>query len=85
MLNDVKMGAKALGAALSVTKAAKERILEKAYNPRYGARPIRREIQRTIEDPLSEIILGAEDISGAKITVDTFKGEVRVQLVQNIE
>ena len=74
-----------LGASISVTKAAKERILEKSYNPRYGARPIRREIQKSIEDPLSEIILGAEDISGAKITVDTFKGEVRVKLVQNID
>ena len=85
MLKDVKSGVAALGASLTVAKAAKEKILEKAYNPRYGARPIRREIQRVIEDPLSEIILGAEDISGAKITVDTYKGEVRVQLVQNIE
>ena len=85
MLTDVTNEVKALGASLSVTKAAKEKILEKSYNTRYGARPIRREIQKSIEDPLSEIILGAEDISGAKITVDTFKDEVRVKLIQNIE
>ncbi len=85
MLFDVKNEVKALGASLTVTKAAKERILEKAYNPRYGARPIRREIQKSIEDPLSEIILSADDISGSKITVDTFKGEVRVQLVKDIK
>ncbi|MBR3934718.1 MAG: ATP-dependent Clp protease ATP-binding subunit [Clostridia bacterium] len=85
MLSQVTDDVKALGASITVSKAAKERILEKSYNPRYGARPIRREIQKSVEDPLSEIILGAEDISGAKITVDTFRGEVRVQLVQNIE
>ena len=84
MLSDVKNEIDALGAEIEVTKAAKEVILENSYNPRYGARPIRREIQRKIEDPLSEIILGAEDISGAKITVDTYKDDVRVKLVNNM-
>ena len=82
MMSDTLASVKALGAEITVTKAAKELILEKSYNPRYGARPIRREIQRAIEDPLSEIILTADDISGAKITVDTAKGDVRVRLVQ---
>ena len=84
MLTDVKNEITALGAEIEVTKAAKEVILKNSYNPRYGARPIRREIQRKIEDPLSEIILGAEDISGAKITVDSTDGDVRVKLIQNI-
>ncbi|MBQ4630530.1 MAG: ATP-dependent Clp protease ATP-binding subunit [Clostridia bacterium] len=84
MTADIVASVKALGAQISITKAAKEKILEKSYNPRYGARPIRREIQRSIEDPLSEIILAADDISGAKITVDTYRDEVRVRLVQNI-
>ena len=82
MMADTLASIKALGAEITVSKAAKELILEKAYNPRYGARPIRREIQCSLEDPLSEIILTADDISGAKITVDTNKGEVRVRLVQ---
>ena len=84
MLSDVKNGVKALGAEIEISKEAKERILEKSYNPRYGARPIRREIQRVVEDPLSEIILGAEDISGAKITVDIQDGEIKLQLLQGI-
>ncbi|MBQ6894644.1 MAG: ATP-dependent Clp protease ATP-binding subunit [Clostridia bacterium] len=84
MLSDVKNEVKALGASFEISKKAKELILENAYNPRYGARPIRREIQKVIEDPLSEIILAAEDISGAKIKVDALKGEIKVQLVQNI-
>ena len=85
MLTDVKNEVKSLGASFEISKKAKEIILEKAYNPRYGARPIRREIQKSIEDPLSEIILAAEDISGAKITVDSLKDAIKVQLVQNIE
>lgn len=85
MLTSVKNEVKALGASFEISKKAKESILERAYNPRYGARPIRREIQKAIEDPLSEIILAAEDISGAKITVDEQKNEIKVQLVQKIE
>ena len=85
MLSDVKNEIDALGAEIEVTKAAKEVILENSYNPRYGARPIRREIQRKIEDPLSEIILGAEDISGARIKVDACENDIMVNLVQNIK
>ncbi|MBO7288758.1 MAG: ATP-dependent Clp protease ATP-binding subunit, partial [Clostridia bacterium] len=84
MLENVKNEIKALGASFEISKKAKEKILEKSYNPRYGARPIRREIQKSIEDPLSEIILAAEDISGGKISVDTLKGEIKVQLVTSI-
>lgn len=84
MLSETQANVRALGASLTITKAAKEAIIDKSYTPRYGARPIRREIQRVIEDPLSEIILAADDISGAKITVDTFHGDVRVRLVQDI-
>ena len=84
MLENVKNEIKALGASFEISKKAKEKILEKSYNPRYGARPIRREIQKSIEDPLSEIILAAEDISGGKIRVDTLKGEIKVQLVTSI-
>ncbi len=84
MMKDIVSEIKAHGAGIEVSNAAKERILEKSYNPRYGARPIRREIQRVIEDPLSEIILAADDISGARISVDAENGEVTVRLIQNI-
>ena len=80
MLSETEANVKALGARLSVSKAAKELIIDKSYTPRYGARPIRREIQRSIEDPLSEIILAADDISGAEITVDKVDGEISVSV-----
>ena len=80
MMKDVYANVSALGAELEVTDSAKERILEKAYNPRFGARPIRREIQKSIEDPLSEIILSYENISGETILVDTDGDEIKVSI-----
>ncbi|MBR5507321.1 MAG: ATP-dependent Clp protease ATP-binding subunit [Clostridia bacterium] len=80
MMKDVYANVSALGAELEVTDSAKEIILEKAYNPRFGARPIRREIQKSIEDPLSEIILSYENISGETILVDSDGEEITVTL-----
>lgn len=80
MMKDVYANVSALGAELEVTDSAKEIILEKAYNPRFGARPIRREIQKSIEDPLSEIILSYENISGETILVDADGDEIKVSI-----
>ncbi|MBE7050574.1 MAG: ATP-dependent Clp protease ATP-binding subunit [Ruminococcaceae bacterium] len=80
MMKDVYANVSALGAKLELTDSAKEKILEKSYNPRFGARPIRREIQKSIEDPLSEIILSYENISGETILVDTDGEEIKVTL-----
>ena len=84
MLSDTLASVRALGAELDVTLEAKQKILDNSYNPRYGARPIRREIQKSIEDPLSEIILAADNISGAKIVADVCDGEIRVSLIKSI-
>jgi ATP-dependent Clp protease ATP-binding subunit ClpC len=45
------------GLALILTDEAKEYIIDKGYNPDYGARPLRRAIENMIEDPMSEEIL----------------------------
>ncbi len=84
MMKDIISEIKAHGAVIEISDEAKEKILENSYNPRYGARPIRREIQKSIEDPISEIILASDDISGAKVLVGTENGEVCVKLFQNI-
>jgi len=85
MLSDVRKEVEALGAQINVSVAAMETILDKAYNPRYGARPIRREIQRSIQDPLSDIILSADDIGGSVIDVDSSDEKITVKLVKNID
>ncbi len=56
---------------LELTVAAKEYIAERGYEPKLGARPLKRTIQRHLEDPLSEEILSGKFGDGGKILVDT--------------
>jgi ATP-dependent Clp protease ATP-binding subunit ClpC len=48
------------GLKLELTPATKEFLIEKGYNPEFGARPLRRAIEHYIEDPLSEAMLGGK-------------------------
>ncbi|MCL2594644.1 MAG: ATP-dependent Clp protease ATP-binding subunit [Promicromonosporaceae bacterium] len=57
--------------ALELTAAAREMLAEKGYDPVLGARPLKRVIQREIEDALSEKILYHEVKAGEKIVIDT--------------
>ena len=56
--------------SLRCTEAAIEFLVEKGYDHKFGARPLRRAIQRYLEDPLSEQILLARFGAGAEIAVD---------------
>ncbi|MEX5268129.1 ATP-dependent Clp protease ATP-binding subunit [Kocuria sp. CPCC 204721] len=56
--------------SISLSDAAKQLLAKKGYDPAMGARPLRRTIQREIEDQLSERILFGEIASGEKISVD---------------
>ena len=56
--------------SLRVTDAAVDFIVDKGYDQRFGARPLRRAIQKHLEDPLSEKILLAQFGAGAEIEVD---------------
>ena len=57
-------------ATIELTDGAKELLVEKGYDPTMGARPLRRAIQRFIEDPLADFVLGRELGSGATILID---------------
>ena len=57
-------------AAIELTESAKELLVEKGYDPTMGARPLRRAIQRFIEDPLADFVLGRELEPGSTILVD---------------
>ena len=56
--------------SIELTEAAKEMLVDKGYDPAMGARPLRRAIQRHIEDPLADFVLGRELGPGATILVD---------------
>ena len=58
------------GIGLELTQEAKYFIAEKGYDPTMGARPLRREIQRRIENPMSERILNKEFHAGETVLVD---------------
>ena len=66
-------------ASIELTDDAKEMLVEKGYDPAMGARPLRRAIQRHIEDPLADFVLGAELTPGSTIMVDR-KGEEEVEI-----
>jgi ATP-dependent Clp protease ATP-binding subunit ClpC len=61
---------------LELTKEAKEFIIEKGFNPVFGARPLKRTIQRYIEDPLSEEIISKKFKKSRKIKVSRKKDEL---------
>ena len=62
-----------------LTQQAKELIVEEAYDPNYGARPLRRFIQHTVETRLSKLILAGSVTTGQELTVDAQNGQIVVQ------
>jgi ATP-dependent Clp protease ATP-binding subunit ClpB len=64
--------------ALEVTPAAKDRLIAEGYDPQYGARPMKRAIQRLIQDPLALKLINGEFVEGDTLVVDagTADGEL---------
>ena len=62
-----------------VTQAAKSAIIDAAYNPEFGARPLRRYVQHTVETMLSKRILKGDVTPGQIVTVDYQDGELVMQ------
>ncbi|MFD1207062.1 ATP-dependent protease ATP-binding subunit ClpC [Sporosarcina contaminans] len=55
---------------LVLTDEAKNKIADEGYDPEYGARPLRRALQKHVEDRLSEELLKGKDLMGGKVIVD---------------
>ncbi len=73
------------GLTLELTDAAKYLLAEKGYDPAMGARPLRRALQRMVEDKLSERILWKEFRAGETIIVDAEDGEIVFRSIEGIE
>jgi ATP-dependent Clp protease ATP-binding subunit ClpC len=71
---------------LDLTEEAKDLLVEKGWDPAMGARPLRRAIQRYIEDPLADFVLRSQLPAGATVVVDPMpegqEGEVRLTIVK---
>ncbi|MDP9453786.1 MAG: ATP-dependent Clp protease ATP-binding subunit [Actinomycetota bacterium] len=73
------------GIGLELTPEAKLVLADKGYDPTLGARPLRRAIQRMIEDPMSERILFKEFSAGETVIVDAEGGEIVFRTVEGFE
>ena len=62
-----------------LTNAAKEAVIEASYDPQYGARPLRRYLQHTVETMLSRQLLGGKILPGQTVTVDSKNGEIMLE------
>ncbi len=70
MLSDMNTRLKNLNITFEYTQAAKDKLVEVGFDPQLGARPLRRSIQRFVEDPLSERLLRGEIRAGNHLKID---------------
>jgi ATP-dependent Clp protease ATP-binding subunit ClpB len=61
---------------LTLSEAARDLIIEEGYDPVYGARPLKRTIQRRLLDPLALRVLQGEFREGDVVRADVHKGEI---------
>jgi ATP-dependent Clp protease ATP-binding subunit ClpA len=80
MFDEVKSEAMQKGIQMNFTDAACEFILEKGYDQKYGARPLRRTIQRYIEDELTEQFFTGKIKSGDTVTADVEDGAITLKV-----
>lgn len=68
---------------LKLTPAAIEVVSKAGFDPEYGARPIRRALQKEVEDKLSDMLLLGEITPNSKVVVGASKGEIQVKVTPN--
>jgi len=83
MLKDTYSALSDKNISLTVTEAAKEFLLQKGTNLKFGARPLRRAIQRYLEDELSEKILRGELSDGNSVTADIKDEAISFTIINN--
>ena len=70
-----------MGFSIKLNKSAKEFLAEKGYDPKYGARPLHRAIQKYVEDPLAEQILAAGSKKGLSFKISHLKDKEQLTIV----
>ncbi len=67
---------------LELSASAKDKIAEEGFDPEYGARPLRRAIQKYVEDKLSEELLRGKVLTGQNILIDVEENEFVVKVLK---
>ncbi|HCM88621.1 MULTISPECIES: ATP-dependent Clp protease ATP-binding subunit [Vagococcus] len=70
---------------LKLTPSAIEVISKAGFDPEYGARPIRRALQKEVEDRLSELLLSGDITAGSKVVMGAKKGKIQVKITKEKE
>jgi ATP-dependent Clp protease ATP-binding subunit ClpC len=81
----VQVQLEAQGVGLELTQAARELLARKGYDPQLGARPLRRTIQRMLEDQLSEKLLSKEFRVGETVVADSNGEDIVLSVVEGFE
>ncbi|NLX03431.1 MAG: ATP-dependent Clp protease ATP-binding subunit [Syntrophomonadaceae bacterium] len=79
LLMDLTERVKENGYTLEISAAAREIIMKEGYEPAYGARPLKRALQKLVEDRISEEILKKTVEPGDKILIDAADGQIVVR------
>ena len=80
MLKDTMKALSDKDIKMNMTKSAKNYILEKGTDIKFGARPLRRAIQRYVEDELSEMILRQQLLDGQTVNIDFVDGNLKFEV-----
>jgi ATP-dependent Clp protease ATP-binding subunit ClpC len=76
MLEETRRRLHAQNVSIEITTAAVDWLADKGFQPEFGARPLRRTIQRELDNRLSKLLLGADLAPGRHVTVDVADGEL---------
>jgi len=76
MLKDIIDQLKDKNLNFVITDAAKDFLADKGYDPKYGARPLRKTIQRLVEDPMSDLILSGKLAGKIAVSADIKDGAI---------
>ncbi len=82
LMNEINKRIKEQGFELEVSDEALDVIAKEGHDPSYGARPLRRAIQRLIEDELAEKVLAGEFKAGDKIKVEAEEGKLNFAAIK---
>ncbi len=70
--------------SLELTDAAKELLFTEGYDPNFGARPLKRAIQKLVQDPLALKILDGEVLHGDHLIVDAKAGKMTFKVSERV-
>ncbi|MCX7985929.1 MAG: ATP-dependent Clp protease ATP-binding subunit [Bacteroidales bacterium] len=75
----------AMGYKVELTQEARDFIIERGYDSQFGARPLKRAIQKYLEDPMAEVIIKASIQEGDKILIgyDKEKDEIKIDILHS--